>query len=783
MRENKRYVLLTFVLSVVLIAIVYNDAFFKPNSFLFNAYGDGIKNYYTCAHHVKNDKSWFQFGGMKYPYGEHVTYTDGQPLLSIGIKLISKIAPAISDYTIGIMNFSMLISIAICAVFVFLIFVEYGVSKSYAVFAAIAIAFLSPQILRYTAHYALSNSFAIPGIWYLLILLKRTNYYWKIYSIIVIYNICFYLIHPYLGITITLFIVIDTGLSVIKIFREKKYSRIFSQLILMVLPLLFFKVFMFITDHHSGRPENPLGLFHYTSNLEGVFLPFISIFQPFINHFLNSIGIELRSVSDEGHAYVGLITSFIFLLALVTFSNWLRLKIVNRPIPDFYKQFDFSMFKYLFIGLCFLLLSFAVPFKLGTDLIFKIFPAFKQFRGLGRFAWVFYYTSTVFSVYFTWKFYIYFVKQKQREYFVSYFLLAIVPSTYFFESLALHNEVKNGIGKSNLFDRNQLNDDYFDGISLLNKYEYQAILPLPFYEVGSETYVREPKSLGTLLVSQLFSYHANLPIIGGATSRTCLHEAINSIQLLAPGFYEKIILSQFPDKQSKILITYSKDYELTEIERNIFNQGKLLFDCPAYSLLEITTHQLGYNTSELERDKFIEIKSSLINKGDFLVSNNEFPVYFNGFEDKKSDKSYFGNGAFKAPKKDFNVLSQFSSNTFKSDQEYLVSFWMYCKGENVPHTFVCAEEFNPTTQKGSWDNYTDGRFAEVYNGDWSLVELPFKLTDSNSEVKIFIKGEDYYSDSIIIDNLLIRKKGVNVYREFSLVNGATVLFMNNHLIK
>ncbi|MFT4757242.1 MAG: hypothetical protein ACI91R_001895, partial [Vicingaceae bacterium] len=52
----------------------YSDAFFSPNSYLFSNSNDGIKNYYTYAYHIKNNKSVTNFEGLNYPYGESFLY-------------------------------------------------------------------------------------------------------------------------------------------------------------------------------------------------------------------------------------------------------------------------------------------------------------------------------------------------------------------------------------------------------------------------------------------------------------------------------------------------------------------------------------------------------------------------------------------------------------------------------------------------------------------------------------------------------------------------------------
>ncbi|MBK8555528.1 MAG: hypothetical protein IPL65_07045 [Lewinellaceae bacterium] len=54
-----------------------------PNTQLIGAGPDGFKNYMTTGWHVRYDTSYVHFGGMNFPFGEHVLFTDNQPILPL----------------------------------------------------------------------------------------------------------------------------------------------------------------------------------------------------------------------------------------------------------------------------------------------------------------------------------------------------------------------------------------------------------------------------------------------------------------------------------------------------------------------------------------------------------------------------------------------------------------------------------------------------------------------------------------------------------------------------
>ena len=59
------------ILSLLFVSLFYGKILLHPNSYLFSADGDAMKNYYTYAYFIKNNHSNTNFEGMNYPYGEH----------------------------------------------------------------------------------------------------------------------------------------------------------------------------------------------------------------------------------------------------------------------------------------------------------------------------------------------------------------------------------------------------------------------------------------------------------------------------------------------------------------------------------------------------------------------------------------------------------------------------------------------------------------------------------------------------------------------------------------
>lgn len=123
----------------------YQPYLTDPNHTYFNIYGDGYKNYFTLYYHVKHDSTYSHFEGMNYPKGEHVLFTDGQTALANTLKFISRNIVDISDYTVGIMHYAIVLSFLIGAVFIFLTFRRLGLPAWFGALAALGMMLMSPQ--------------------------------------------------------------------------------------------------------------------------------------------------------------------------------------------------------------------------------------------------------------------------------------------------------------------------------------------------------------------------------------------------------------------------------------------------------------------------------------------------------------------------------------------------------------------------------------------------------------------------------------------------------------
>ena len=536
---------LLFICSFGIYFFYFNHLFFNVNSVLSSITGDSIKNYYTFLYHITNDDSMLHFSGMNFPFGEHVVYTDCQPLLTFFLRLL----PFTHQHLIGILHCLILLSLIITPLIINAIFLRLGVDKISSFFISLAVAILSPQIRRLDGHFALSYECIIPlAILFLLNFFQKDKKR-KTALLIFFYNCSLFLIHPYLGFGTSVFSFLSILLfSLINSDRTQRLKNTALSILLGLAPIILFKLFMLLSDLHPNRTTEPDGIATLVANVASVFVPNFGPLQELLKHLISNAPQDY-----EGLSYVGAFTDLLVLFSIVLFPFIIKkIKVNNGNVS-------------LFLSAAILLL-----FSFGLhNQIFEILhihtTLFNQFRTLGRFAWFFYYMLPIFLIpilYHTLKDII-----VKKEYFavvfrcfaVVFFIINFLEANSLlkFYSTLLFND-------RNFFDSKLLNSVERQNIKNIREQNPQAIITLPNFFIGSEVYGR----LGgdkSLIPAILYSYHAHTPICGTYLSRTSVSETEDGIELLNAYKKDRKILAYL--SASPFLVINTNEMLLPDEER------------------------------------------------------------------------------------------------------------------------------------------------------------------------------------------------------------------------
>ncbi len=763
---TKQGFLLTLILSVFCLFFFFGKLLQHPNQVYFSNSGDGMQAYYGAVYHVKYDTTYWRMNGMNYPYGEQVFFTGCQPFVTNVIKCISTVID-ISDYTIGILNCIMLFSIVLSAMFLFLIFKYLKLPQLYSSIAAVAIAFLSPQLERLGGHYSLTYQFAIPlflllllkfyeqpsvkkslGIACLVFFMAGTHFYF--YGFFALLAV-FYWLFLYLA-------------------KEREFSKIefvFKHFFIQILsPFILFKCIVFFIDKVNDRTENPWGFMEYVSNLTGVFFPVGKPYSFVFESFIKPV-----YPTWEGYSFVGIVAS----LVAVGMGVVLIKKIIFFQFTQLVSVTDNKLLNSFFwASIVALLLSFGFPFKIKEfSWLYNYAGLLKQMRGIARFAWVFYYVINIIAFYkiYNWAS----TKKKILRYFLISILLFFVG--YDAYTMAINKQTMFYNRVEQLEDvKNQLPQDKW--INEININNYQAIITLPYFHVGSENVWMETQSD---IVKDVFivSLKTGLPTTSLILSRVSLSQTYKNIQLIKEPYRSLSILKDF--KNNKPFLVLVREKELNDAECRFLMKCKKIKNTPTY-----TVYQMDVNTlKQLSKKLYTDVEFELSNKKTVEIKGFQYTdtvtsFVYNGFENNLSSNCFNGKGCYQGKIKNYNVLYKGVLPSCLKDSTYIVSFWMdKFTTDLFPRSTVELTFADSTGLAYSADYYIPGNNFAVLDKNWALIERRFKMKNCNDQLTVTVWNQNFVNDNVLlrVDELLIKPLNTNIYK----VVAKNKIFKNNRI--
>ena len=746
---NKSYSV--FLAASLILFFFYHKVLLNINSIVFSGKGDGLKNYYTYIFHAKHDKNFWDFSGMNYPFYEHIVYTDAHPLLSYLIGRLDLV-----DYGIGILNFMMLISYPISAIFIYKILKYYKVDTLWSFVSSLVICFMAPQLFRLTGHLSLSYVFAIPLMWYMLIKLSDHRHFkWTVYIFILLF--AFFFTHPYLGLILAVFGLIYAG--VFWLFNRKDWLFYGLRIVLpILLSIVLFQILVSITDTHVDRMKTPAGFYDYYANWNSLLVPHHGP----MNAVKQALGFKVSSW--ESWSYIGLATIVYMIIGLVYFGKYrkeISLKMLAKsPIGKLY-----------IVGHLVLLFSFCFPLKYDfMHWVVEVLGPLKQFRVLGRFTWVYFYIVSISGV-------ILLVHLRARSYhklrwdiiFYSGILFTIL------EFYPAHTGVAKSIAETdNPFQKENLSKDLFDIIEWSNTKEFDAILFLPFTHLSSENIFMlggEKSSADGMLLS----YHTNTPLLNTITSRNSVSESILFQNLFSPEFVDKTLLYKI-GYDKKIMLIKNKD-GLDHNELRMLWTSEKIYQNETYSVYEFSFDR--WNSPDYFNALKERHANAVYDLGDGWYSDTTNVWFtYDSFDQLSEVNSMVGTGALAGQKTGINLIK--SKILGLENDSYTCSFWYNIRVDRADQLAVIEQKYFDGT--GKWVAQTSIRETNLIVGDWAYVEMEFEITDEVEETKLFLSG-NHSKKWFVVDELLIRKTKDNPIFKKGVLNNEAYMIYNNFWLK
>ncbi|MEL6842363.1 MAG: hypothetical protein AAFP02_04060, partial [Bacteroidota bacterium] len=579
-------VLILLGLGIWILDLFFGQAVWDPNEYFLGGSYDGLKNYFTPSWFVKYDAGT-HFSGMNYPFGEHVSFTDNQPLFSWLINLVDDHIYPIADHTVAVLNSLVLWSLILGMLMLYKIGRHYGLPAWYAVPVAIVLALLSPQIHRFAGHYALAYVAYLPILWWSLIRMTDGPRPWWATGGSLLWLFLGGLIHPYYLLMGSIFGFAFLGLQAIPAHRGRSFRRkkLIQAVLVLLLPLIVFQIFMAITDPVTDRPPVPSGFFYYRARLEAIFLPVQGALWEAWHRFVY----ERPRPEVEAFSYVGFTATWVAILTfwrmgkLAVKSGWKRMFVFSLPG---------TLRPALWASVLVLIFALAIPFRWNMEFLLDILTPLRQFRSLGRFSWVFYYVFTMYAAVYLYRLYRLARRKNIASMGIGIILTALI--LWGFEAaihLDLHaNVVKNTRG-DNIFYNQEPNFATWLEEEGSSVDEFQAVMPIPYFLIGSDKFVpRWQTGPSTARVFKL-AFDTGLPMVCGSMSRTSFSQTVELLQLMSGPHVDKPVLDRF-ENQKDLLILHEFDVPISLREQNVLKLAELIVRKDRFGLFRLPLAKL-----------------------------------------------------------------------------------------------------------------------------------------------------------------------------------------------
>ena len=762
--QRNLWFLATTIFAVYLVTYALSGIVKQPWHEIPELGGDGAKNIFTYLYQ-STQGSGYWFSGMNYPYGEHIVYTDGQPVLSV---LLSSIKGVTIGQALSILWWLIGLSYVVSILFLYKILTRFKLAPLAALLFAGLIGIFTPQMLKLQGHYALSYTCIIPMLFYWTILYTdRPHWRYCIYFFILGCIAAF--IHPYYAAMMLVWVFAFAAGFIL--FTRQPFMhklKIAAPLVISVIMVLgVVALVMKLTDPVTDRPVTPFNTLYETcTRLKQLVTSFNSpVWKPLLHtRFFYRI-----SDGGEGYAYMGVVTIFtigLFLLAILVKS--FRQKKAATDLGTGFSPV------WLFLAFSTLLFGMGIPFIWHIEWM-SYLSVFKQFRSLGRFSWIFYYIISVYSAVVIYTAYSRLLASGKTV--AAYAVITAALAIWTWEASG-YVEYSRRLAKSGsynydmMFSTHEQNWEGFLGDHQYKKSDFQALLLLPYFHVGTEKlWVGYGNWLITL--GSKASLQLHLPMVNVMMSRSSWGQAEKQVKIAAGPFASKPLLKDISSNRPFLLLCFDED-TLNEDQKYLLTASDYLghySQCYVYACYpdRIATHDKKMADS-------VNRILPFMHRPDTVIDGNG-NYYTNHCDNVPSSFHLFGTGCMPAIAQDSAIIATIPIISPPKDSElYEFSCWFLLHNDDPR-----APNFSLELMDGSGRNVTTAdvltRQSTDNKGMWFRAGKYFYIYHNTHEIHCKIMNVPNPS-YIALDELLLRPANALVISK----SADGQVMANNHLV-
>jgi hypothetical protein len=747
------------LLSALWVWYEHSDWATRPNDIMLGPSPDCFKNYVVSEWHTIYDSTYTHYDGMNYPYGEHVLFTDDQPIINGVLQWWSAHISSMQGKVIGVLNLLQLASIVLGCGILFLLFRKLHLPVWYAGLASIGIVFLSPQYLRFDAHFALSHTWIIPLM--LFLLCRYEERYSRRYQSLLIGILVWVAgqIHFYYFGLAAMFLGLYTVFQLLADHSLRNWRVRFSHLVVMVLlPLALLNAWVRWSDHVRDRPHFPFGFLVYTADWKAMFLPYKSF--P-LSKWIDAHLVKMDySLNNETIGYFGTVATLFLVFILVR-----RFRIFPESWDEaaYHRVHKRYLWGILFASGVLAFFSTGFPFTIkGMEWLQEYMGPLRQFRSMARFTWAFYYVLNLVAFYVLWNSAFRFKGWKGRYLWLRWPMAALPMALLLYEAWQIQY-INTDIIEPNITRREIAIDSPDHWVNKVNFKQFQALLPLPYYHVGSENIWKyQADDYWHERNVQITALHTGVPTMGVNMSRTSLLQTIKSVQLSTRPFEEPAILEDLPDNRPlALLIDPKREQAVQEQCQHLIRKARPVYRHEKMIVLSLSPDSLRAYRHELIAQLKTDYERQALYPADarWKADAPAGYVYSQSYDSLSSSRFTFqGNGALEMP---FTRENMLYSNTLPKGR-YSLRLWIKADLDMGMTLHPVVEQFSTGGQLlRSASPFFQDRLLGFVDG-WALTELLFEVQENEEKVQVTIP-RDYVTGKYYIDEMLVKSEDFHLW--------------------
>ena len=499
-----------FLINLIIFYIAFGPRFLNPDNFLFTNSYDGIKNYYNYIHYTTLNTGLLEYTGMNYPFSDHILFTDSTPFIGFFVKTFS-----LSEYAIPIYNLFFIVPFLFAAPLAYAIGWELNFQLLINIVFALSVVWLHPMLFNMGEWVNLSMSiFFLMAIYLYIRWIKKEGIairYLIMMSLLIIVSSFTHLYY----LPLVLFLIgPPIALNVMLGPRKKAIIGLSTLLSSAAGVILFAK----LSDPFSSlRPTEVLGY-----NAPGLTCAWSDYLKSYECLSLPAF-FEQENWNIEKLTFLG--SAFPLVLLVAVLFLWINRRLIFNKVTAYNHRVMWSL---AFGVLICYFTSLGTKLEIFNDsikiynflnplnIISEFSESAKNFRSMARFSLPAYTGLLLCGFYLLNEFVKY-----ERYKIVKITVVSFICFVYLIDVYQMTTHTKIAANQPNIF-----NETHNASLPEIDGSQYDALLPLPYYHVGTEKkgWIIDDNNFWSRETYRRAIYY-KLPLMACKMSRTPLYTA------------------------------------------------------------------------------------------------------------------------------------------------------------------------------------------------------------------------------------------------------------------